>query len=385
VYPFKLEEILPLSLGMYYGPPADTKTLTEQLTFMREVGFTATNVGSGNLTGISGENADVTFDQRLFDTAKAAGMGRHPLQFQMAESLGVARAIGRRLGCKVDQNPGCEFDNPKLKPLYVDFAKKFADFIKKQNLPVMVEIVDEPREVPNPWNRNLKQTNLYGDWLKEGGIPFTFVDPMGDSQSGKDYTSLIDHSDIVSTHAGKGSERLMTMTPEKKKLLHLYNTGMDRLSWGFYNWRVGSVGRWEWHFCFSEGGGKDGYLNDHEWFNPFTGNDGFAPHAPSSYPGAMLFKSVFLTCSEGITDSAYIVTLEKALAAAEGDAAKSATVAKAKEFLAQLKTTIPFLPGVKGIASAAEGAKVGEGLMVKEASNIENWRRQIGEFLTALK
>jgi hypothetical protein len=383
VYPFKLEEILPFSFGMYYSPPGDEKVLKEQLAFMREIGFTGTNVGTGNLVGINGDSVDVTFEQRLFDTAKAAGMGRHPMQFQMAESLGVARAIGRRLGCKVDQRPGCEFDSPKLHPLYVDFAKKFADYIKKQELPVMVEIVDEPREVPNPWNRNLKETNLYGDWLKEGGVAHTFVDPMGDTQSGLDYTSLADHADIVSTHAGKGSEKLMTLVPQKKKLLHLYNTGMDRLSWGFYNWRVGSVGRWEWHFCFGEGSGREGYLNEHEWYNPFTGNEGFAPHAPPTYPGSMLFKSFFLTCSEGITDSAYLVTLEKALAAAKGDAARSATVAKAKEFLAQLKEAIPFLPDVKGIASAAEGAKVGKGLSIK--SEAENWRRQIAEFLIALK
>jgi hypothetical protein len=384
VYPFKLEENLPYSFGMYYSPAHDKKVTAEQVQFMRELGMTATCVGSGAIQGVNGDTVNVTFDTTMWDLAKAAGMGRHPQQFMMGNSLGAARTIGRRLGAKVDADPGSEFALPNFKAPYMDFAKKFAEFIKQQALPVAVEIVDEPREVPNPWNRNLKFTNTYGDWLKEAGIFPTFVTPMGDTQSGLDYTSLTDHSDIVSTHAGKGSERLMKMTPEKKKMLWLYNTGMDRLSWGFYNWRVGSIGRWEWHFCFNEGGTNNGYVNEDEWFNPFTSNDAFAPHGPADYPGHMLFKSVFMTCSEGITDSAYIVTLEKAIAAAEKDAAKAATATKAKEFLDSLKTTIPFLPGVKNIASATEGALVGKGLNA-DASQCDQWRRKIAEFIIGLK
>src|SRR6185369_3471307 len=112
--------------------------------------------------------------------------------------------------------------------------------------------------------------------------------PLGDSGGkGLDYTSLIDHHDIISTHPGKGSERLMTLTPQKKKMLWLYNTGMDRTSWGFYNWRVDSVGCWEWHFCWSEDGSNYGYVNGGEWYNPFTNVDGFSPHAPAGYRGCL--------------------------------------------------------------------------------------------------
>jgi len=284
----------------------------------------------------------------------------------------------------VDQDPGSEFKNPRLKPLCLDFYKQYAAFIEKQGFPIAVEIVDEPREIPNPWNRNLEHTNLYGDWLHEAGVKNTFVTPMGDSQSGKDYTSLIDHTDIISTHAGKGGEKLMRQTPEKKKTLWLYNTGMDRLSWGFYNWRVGSTGRWEWHFCFYEEAGDNGYMNQ-EWYNPFTGRNAFAPHAPLAQPGAMLFQTPFLSCSEGITDTAYIVTLEKALRDAEGDAKKADAAAKAKAFLTELKGGIPFLPGLKGITNEAEGALVGKGLEAPASAMCETWRRKIAELLIALK
>ena len=45
---------------------------------------------------------------------------------------------------------------------------------------------------------------------------------------------------------------------------------MDRFSWGFYAWRVGAAGRWEWHFCWPEDQAKGGYPG-REWYNPFTG------------------------------------------------------------------------------------------------------------------
>ena len=388
VYPFKLEQALPLSLGMYYSPRGGPRVIAQQFEFMREVGFTAAAVSTGTVKNIKDDNSvDVTFDTSLFDLAKAAGMGKHPMQFMMGDALSPARQIGKRLGlgAEVDRNPGSEMAHPRMKACFQDFAKKYMAFIRQQGLPVAVQIVDEPREVPNPWNRNLAHTCKYGDWLSEAGVSPTFVTPMGDSQSGKDYTPLIDHTDILSTHAGKGSERLMQLTPEKKKMLWLYNTGMDRLSWGFYNWRVGSVGRWEWHFCFPDGSPTGGYLNENEWFNPFTAMDGFAPHAPTTYPGSMLFKSVFLTCSEGITDSAYLLTLEKSLSEAKGNPAKADLVSQGNQLLEKIKKSIPFLPDVKGIASADEGALVGRGLDISAAGMCETWRRQVAELIVKLK
>ena len=100
------------------------------------------------------------------------------------------------------------------------------------------------------------------------------------------------------------------------KTLWLYNTGMDRFSWGFYNWRARSEGRWEWHFCWPDDAAHGGYPG-REWYNPFTAVHGFAPYAPpADYPGGMLFQSKFLDVSEGITDYAYLITLNKAIQAA---------------------------------------------------------------------
>jgi hypothetical protein len=382
VYPFKLDDALPLALGMWYtpretpDPSLQKKVIAEHFAFMREIGFTAVQLPNPN------GNGDV--DGRLFQLAKEAGFGRNPQQMIQICALEMARAIGRRdlgLSGKIDQQPGCELELPEFKARFIASAKRLAVFIKEIGLPLAVQSADEPRETPNPWNRNLADTNRYGDYLKEVGIQNTYVTPMSDAQSGKDYLSLVDHHDIIATHAGKPSERLMKETPAKGKSLWLYNIGMDRLSWGFYNWRVGSAGRYEWHFCWNSGAAENGYLND-EWYNPFTPYVGYTSYAPyPKYKGAILFTSAFLTCAEGITDSAYLSTLKGRIESANGTPA----AAKAQEFLDGIRNEIPFLPEVNGIATEADGALVGKGLKTPAAAKCEGWRRRIAELLLAQK
>lgn len=382
VLPIKLEQTLPYAFGMWYGarqmpdPARQKQLISEQLQFMREIGFTGVD--------LPGPDGNGNVDPTLYNLAKAAGMGKHPMQMSMSGTLGMGRSIARsRLGYgpKIDRNPGSEFQSPEFKGLFMEGARKFNTFLKTCGLPMAIQTVDEPREVPNPWNRNLEETNRYGDYLKEAGIPNSFVTPMGDNNGGKDYTSLVDHHDIISTHAGKGSEILMRQSIEKKKILWLYNTGMDRLSWGFYNWRVGSVGRWEWHFCDASGGSEVGYVNENEWYNPFTNCVGATSYAPMSFKGALIFSTRFFGSAEGITDTAYLVTLQNKMQAAKADPAKAATVAKAQALLDEIKAAVPFLPEVAGIASEADGALVGQGLKTPAAQRCETWRRQIGSIL----
>ncbi|MBI3830691.1 MAG: hypothetical protein HY291_14310 [Planctomycetes bacterium] len=396
IYPFKLDDNIPVSYGMYYGPwgfPASfdrRKLIKEQLAFMREVGFTGVCVGSGDVTAINGGKADVKFDPFMFELAKEAGMGRRPEQMQMGGTLGFARKIARTflgMGAEVDHNPGSEFGKPELKGLYQDAIKQYKAFIDKMGLPVAVETVDEPREVPNPWNRNAEQTNTYSDWIHEAAGLKTFVTPMGDSQGGKDYTTLVDHHDIVSVHAFAGSKKMIEKTKAAPgKLLWFYNTGKDRLSWGFYAWRMGVAGRWEWHWSSDGGGSADGYPAEDEPYTSFTGCAELAMRAPyGEYPGGFLFKSAYLNIAQGITDYTYLYNLEQALEGAKNDAAKAKTVADAQAFLDALKKSIPEYPGIKGMASPDAGALVGAGLDTPAAALCEAWRRKIGEFLIALK
>lgn len=210
---------------------------------------------------------------------------------------------------------------------------------------------------------------------------------MGDGQSGKDYTSLIDHHDIISVHAYEGSRKLIEKAHASPgKILWFYNTGKDRLSWGFYSWRMGSTGRWEWHWSSDGGGTADGYPVEAENFTPFTGGAELAMRAPpANYPGGFLFKSAYLNIAQGINDYTYIYNLEQAMEAAKNDADKAKTVEEAKAFLEALKKAIPEFPGIKNITSADAGALVGAGLNTPVAEMCSTWRWKIGEFLKVLK
>jgi hypothetical protein len=390
VYPFTLEPVLPVAFGMYYNPrrepllPAEeSRLLKEQLQFMRQVGFTSVSIPAPVVTGLGkGNQVNLRFDKTMFDLAREVGMGQHPRQEIMTQALGIGRAIGRRLpgspGPAVDRNPGLELKQPEFRGYFLNALKQYKSFLDNTGLPVAVEIVDEPREMPNPWNRNLADTLQYGNLLKEAGLR-TFVTPMGDSNSGKDYTVLADNADIISVHAWKASSGLMERTRKNGKTLWLYNTGMDRFSWGFYNWRAGSSGRWEWHFCWHEEKTVGGYPG-RDWYNPFTSMHGFAPNAPPSFLGGMLFQSRFLEVAEGINDYAYLITLEQAL-----EKTKKEEVARsAREFLAALKRVIPEHPETKGLASDSDGALVGLGINDEVRRLTPQWRKKIGEYLKKL-
>jgi len=403
VYPFQLEEI-PVSYGMFYGPwefPSGydrRKLIREQFVFMREIGFTAATIGEAKVTALKGKDSvEMTFDPLMPELAKEVGMGRIPGQTQVGVfELGLSRQIARLLGMQpaVDFNPGLEFTKPEMKGYLQDAIRQYKVFGEKMGLAVAVHTVDEPREVPNPWNRNLEQTNRYADWARETGVT-TFVDPMGDTGGGLDYTALVDHHDIIAVHASDGARKLIEKTQAAGKTLYFYNTGKDRLSWGFYNWRMDSKGRWEWHWSSPEGGATSGYparptssgeVSVEEWYTPFDGKNCLSLRAPyAEFPGGFLFKSVYFNMAEGIADYAYLVTLEKRLKEAQNDAAKSKTVADARAFLETLKKSIPQFPSISNMSSADAGALVGSGLNTPVAELCEPWRRKIAEFIVALK
>src|SRR5205823_256791 len=127
------------------------RLLKEQVKFVRRLGMTAVPIGAPTVTGLRGEDkVTLRFDPTMIDAAKEAGMGRHPKQYQMGNTLGVGRAIGRRLpgslGAKVDQEPGIELRQPGFAGYFRDALRQQKAWYEKSKLPVAVEVVDEPRE-----------------------------------------------------------------------------------------------------------------------------------------------------------------------------------------------------------------------------------------------
>jgi hypothetical protein len=398
VYPFHLADAVPASFGMYYRIPdspafpaaLQRKLIKEQLAWMREIGFTGVQLNGPAVLGLDkNDTARLRFDSQLWELAREVGMGRRPEQLSMAASLSVARGVGRWLpemsGIKIDQNPGLELRQPDFQRYYLNAMQQYGDFIRKSGLPIAMEIVDEPRETPNPWNRNLADTITYGDLLHQVPGLRTFVDPIADVGDGKDYTALVDHADIISVHAWKASSRLIRKTHDRRKTLWLYNTGMDRFSWGFYNWRVRSAGRWEWHFCWPEDQAVGGYPG-REWYNPFTSQHGFASAAPcEAYRGGMLYQSRFLEVAEGITDYTYLYTLSVALQARKTAGNNPKGVQAAETFLAGLQRTIPEFPQIQGLSHESDGALVGAGIEGAASRQVVEWRREIAELLRILE
>ena len=371
VYPFSLAKTLPVSYGMYYRgryaprPPGDLywDSIRKQLRWMKRIGFTSTAlmarawVPSINANG----TANIRFDPTGAKIVREEGFGQHPSQLQMTSQLGVARAIGRRLfpsrdrtGSPVDKNPGIEMTHARFRQYWFDTMRKYKAHLDSLGVAYAIEIVDEPREVPNPWNRNLTHTNTYGDWMAEVGFRTRFVTPMGDTNGGKDYTSLVDHTDIVSLHAWPRSRKLVEAAKRKGKALWFYNSGMSRYMWGLYPWAQGATGRFEWHWSFPSAGSGQGYPGS-DWYNPFTSPDGYACNAPvARYPGGFLYKTALLTVADGITDYTYLYTLEQAIARHRSAATERDTVRSAEAFLQRLRARVPLFPKDEGTQELIE-------------------------------
>ena len=363
VYPFRLQPDLSFAYYMYYSgrwrptPPDDARpnVLREQFKWKRGLGFTSVTGLVGARGASVNENAGTTrisFDDTNLRLAIEAGFISSPEQVVIAEHLGIARNISRRLqpagpgdpACPVDLNPGVEFTHPKFKSCWMSAFTQFKAFLDKLGYRHVMYTVDEPREVPNPWNRNLADTCRYGDWLGEVGFTGRFVSPMGDTQSGLDYTELVNHFDIINTHPAAGSRRLMAKTHQDGRELWFYNGGYSRMMWGVYQFKHNSRSYSQWHWSWADVNALGGYPGA-DWYNPFTGMYATANNAPiAKYPGAFLPGPRLFTAAEGMTDAAYIATLLKSIARHKAAGTRPEAVANAEALLRTIREKTPEFP-----------------------------------------
>ncbi|MCJ8331227.1 MAG: hypothetical protein HRT89_23545 [Lentisphaeria bacterium] len=357
VYPFKLEKNLPGSFGMYYNGRSDPRpsgalagnVMKEQMKWMRKIGFTSVTVpGVAHVTGVNvaAGSVEMTFNAAPLKAAMAAGLGQTKDQVLLLTQLGIARQIARRLpgigGAKVDQKPGIELRQSAFKPLWMNAMKQYKTFLDDLKVPYAIEIIDEPRETPNPWNRNLKDTMTYGKWMGQVGLK-RFITPMGDKNAGKDYVGLVNVSDIVSIHGAKAAPRFYAKTKATRKTLWFYNIGMGRKDWGFKSWGYGATGNFQWHWCWVEGWAKAaGDYPGREWYNPFTPMHGASPNAPltETNPGGFNYSSGYLTVADGLSDYRYVYTLEQRIAANKRTGKNASAVAKGEALLKEIKARV---------------------------------------------
>jgi len=398
VYPFKLYDNLPVAWGFYgqIGPLPDwcspetrKQLLADRLAWMRDLGLNSLTIESPVIAKINDNGTVVIkFDPTLPEAAKAAGMACNANQMLFDEGFCVrsCRGIARYLHTC---HPGSEFKDPKYRGYFLDAAKQYKQFVDKLGLPIVVGAPDEPRETEiNAWNRNFDDCVEYLKILTKAGLR-THANPMSDKSGNKDYTPFVDYADVISTHGWKPSTQLIRQTLAKKKTLWLNNTGKDRYTWGFYNWRIGSSGRFEWHIHWAEesedvpGRHPGGYPNS-EWFNPLCARACMTQEAPFDLcKGGYAFDNRLFAVSQGIADYAYVYTLEQALKTTyHGQQEKVA--AEAGAFLEVLRKDMAEFPRIKGMGGASDGAKVGMGTSDEVCLHVDEWRMKIGEYLKQL-
>ena len=404
VYPFTLAADAPVGWGFYYQPPDEgqfvsynafkanaadrDRLLAEQMELMRDFGLTTVQAPCPPVrqAGRGSATIDTGPTEKVVRAARAAGMGTRAEQAFLVYTLGMGRGIGNRL--RPGYAPGQELAAPGFGPAYVAAVRQLVDWANTTKTPLIHWVVDEPRETPNPWNRNLADTIAYCKLARQAPGATLLVTPMGDANTGVDYLPLLDHLDIVSTHPTHHSARMIERAMRDPKLgLHIYNAGKDRFSTGFYVWRVGATGKWEWHFNqWVHEARKDGYAGRdvHNPFLPYEHTAAAVP-APLSHKGGVLPKEEMFTTAQGIDDYRYVLTLEREIARAKAGGQRATAVAEAEAYLAALRNGIPVTPDVANLAGAADLALVGEGIKGDAADGVEAYRRKVADLIVKVQ
>ena len=406
VYPFRLEDNIPLSIGFYYSPPDDgqfamynamanfqaerDRMLKEQMELLKDYGMTSVQLPGIALTGLRGSGVTVNTDAiaKVANAAKAAGLLANKMQRAQTYTLGVARSLAGMIAPDRSIGIGEELKLTGFATAFVSAMRQLVEWSEDADVPLVLWVVDEPRESPNPWNRNLDDTIEYLKLCAKVKGAIRMVTPMGDRNSGKDYTPLLDYLEIVATHPGSNSAKMIQRAMTDPKLeLWIYNAGQDRASNGFYLWRVGATGKHEWHYnMFTAEKTKGGYMGS-DIHNPFIGYEytGATVPAPLNYKGGVLFREGMLTMSQGAYDYRYLYTLEREIAQCKQAGKKAAEVAEAERFLEALKAAIPVLPDVKNLVKEEDLALVGGGLEGGWAQQLEAWRKKVADLIVKLK
>lgn len=358
VRPFRLASDSPVRFAMFYGTPASFKrhyrhfykgdakweeVVDAEMRNMAEHGFNTLSIWGPKIRSSEdgGIRADFSDRDRLLKLCRKHGLARRH------------DVVTRLINCTYSLiERGLKEFSPEFNKAYKDVCRQTVEWARKNDLPMLFYVIDEPRERDlNWWNRNLADTLKYLELLESIPNARTYIPVMGDKNSGVDYSILAEKLDVVATHPARQSRRLMA----KARELCIYNAGQDRLSWGFYVWKIGARGRREW-----------GYQWIHQPYNPFdSGNDAVAYPSPVGLLPTIGEKRI----REGIDDYRYIYTLEKHIARAR---AAGTDVSSPTALLARIRKAIP------------DYLDIGEAPTRDLDYKLDAWREQIAEEIQKL-
>ena len=274
VWPFDLPEA-GIAFGFYYDP---TPMRDKELRDMAKHGCTTMTAPCPQ------PKRDGTLDTTRADEFLAACVRAGIAQRQPAlvTTLDLGRGTARQMHTT-------EFSGPFL-PVFAETLRQFSVWAKIHR--VIANPVDEPREQAlESWNRNFADTKRYLELYRAAGIP-TLITLTGDESFGKSYLPLLPLMDVVSAHPTHDCAGIL----RGQTTVHIYNAGMNRLSWGFYPWAIGAKGRWEWHYNF--------WTDAH---NPFASGTG----ATMPSPDGPLPTEGYERVRAGIDDYRFLMLAEK--------------------------------------------------------------------------
>ena len=326
VRPIQLVEDLPVNFSMYYGTPSRIEehyrrfyggykkweqTIGAQIRNMREHGFNTLTIPKPKPIAIKDGVLELDFSSadRLLRLCREHGLARrHPVIILVIDYAHFI--IG----------DGIEEFSPRFNEIYLSACRQLVEWARKNDLSLLIWVVDEPREVGlNWWNRNLSDTLKYLELVKSVPNIRTYMTITSDKKGRLDYTVLADKLDVVACLPLKNSRKLLTSAD-----LSLYNAGRGRLSWGFYVWKIAARGRREW-----------GYQWLAQPYNPFDpGNSAITYPSPHGLLPTIHEKRI----REGIDDYKYLYTLEATMAQAE---AAGRDVSSASALLDEIRKALP--------------------------------------------
>ncbi len=238
-------------------------------------------------------------------------------------------------------------------------------WFKTRRMEVLLCLVDEPREQAlNPWNRNRRDTIEYLKLARKIPNVKTTITVMADESHGVSYLPMVPLMDVIQTHPWARSEKIIEMARRTgKPVLHAFNAGTDRLSYGFGVWKLKALGRWQWHYQWPDTS-----------YHPFRGYH-WAVAYPS--PKGPVPTVAYEQVAAGITDYRYVEMLEGLIEQADRRGIKADD---AKRLLKEIDAGVPRWP-VRGLA---DGTDVGEAYVGEVNLKLEGWRERLAEEIITL-
>ena len=348
VLPFRLET-LPVAQGYYYFPsepwystfwganvrgprytddPEVRKVIAEnerrELRFMQSLGLNSVAFGDdlrGDLVR-EGERVRLKPGNRLafwMDLYKEAGMG--PMPFYGFQPIGAGNNLAW-----IDREGLKEQFTPQWNAAFRSLVEDIQQAGKERGWPEILWYISD--ELSNHGEEGAKMGVELAKALK--GMPG--VRSIA-SMNGPWEQMMVPHLNISMPNiAFPITDETIAKVRAAGSQLWLYNCGEERLNLGLYPWRVAAGGRFQWHYRYINAApwdDQDGGPADSHYCLSLPGPDGPVPSLQARIVRA------------AVDDHRYVATLEKAVAAAKGNPKKRAAVAKAEQFLADLRGRVP--------------------------------------------